>query len=935
VRLFVRSRNTLGMFNPAHLTPIPPFYPRRLGLALIVKALAAALFVVGFQPAAHVTHAANGSQKPTSWVWLDYISGTPDNGEGSFAGYLVLPTSRTLWIANTVGADVVLTLDGQEVYRGTESAQITLDDALPSVVAFHFNYRWQGAFPPRGHIGLFQEGLAGIRSIVSPWQFVTGNFASNIGFLHVVRVLSLVLMLLSLVFTVAALRLSRRLWLGLGLVFSLSLVVHLITLAEKFGNDPGIWTMATVWDNYVLMGRGWLAGTVPVGGQLYQQGNFIYLGLLQQVIGPDLAGLYLFNTVIGSFGAVFVLLAGWALFDRATGYTAGIMTAAFAPLIHYQHTLQVVAPSALLLCILAAAVAGLYRWRHIVFAIAAGLAVGLAGVFQGTVLVLGLLPLWVVFLQKSLLRTKAIYSVAVLAAAAFVIAPITITNFRAGFHVLTANLADYQLFRSNNRNSMGLNTWMTPSEQLALARGDDQNWMQALLRDTQHDRWRIVELTIRRIALFWDFVEHSDSGMTDYVTTGLDVSPTLRLLSLGGAANFRVLMILASVGLAVGVWGRRQRWAALTVAAGLLIYMAALAGFYVIGRVRLPAVPFVILLAAVGLTVGYRALRWGTRAERIALLGAIAAALTVTWLADTLANTLPRPELISANQLPADLVPVEGVYNNEIKLLGYAFYETDGQSGGYLTFELFWLALAQPSKDYVTTVRFVNTRTQAIDHHYNFTLGAQGDPDWPSTRWTPGDILQERYFITLPIVEADDLPAYHLVVGLYSTGDEQLATLTDANVEVADDHLRLTGLGLSNEPVSKASTDEPVLVWADMLALQSVDCQANQAGVTLEMIWFIRQRPTRDKRLFVHVLSGDSVVAQRDAWPQADVPIDAWRARTRYTTTWQFEEVTGPVTIRLGFYDSFTQERWPITASNELAVQDNYVEFACAGRLGG
>jgi hypothetical protein len=790
-----------------------PFYPRRLYAAFGLLVLAGALYVIGFQPSVNVTHDAKGLHQKTLWVWLDYISVAPniDDGEGRFEGRLLLPASHILWIENTAGADLVLTLNGREVYHGGDTARLTLDSSLPAVVPFQLDYSWNGAFPPQGHIALALEGIAGIRTVVAPWSLVAGDIPADFDLLHVIRILFLLVGLAALVVLTASLRLSRRSWWIMAAVLGLSLAVHLISLSEKFANDPGVWTMTTIYDNYVLMGRGWLAGATPIGGQVYQQGNFIYLGLLQQIIGPNLQGLYLFNTIVGSFGAIFALLAGWALFDWQTGTLAGVMTALFAPLIHYQQTLQVVAPSVLFMCMLAATVAGLYRWRQPLFAVTSGILIGLAGVFQGTILVLGALPLLALLMQNASLRAKAAYGALVVISAALTIMPITVTNFNAGFHVLTANLADYQMFRSNNRDSTGMNTYMTQSEQLAMARGDNVDWLKALQRDVARNPLHIAELTVRRVALFWDSNEHSDSGMTDYVTTGVDVSLTLRFLSLAGQANFRILMSLALVGVVLGVRVSSQRRTTLLVGAGVALYIAALALFYVIGRVRAPVAPFVILLAALGVVSGYRLLRERRRSALLWLAATLVGVLAVALLMDTLVNNLPRPELVSASQLPAELVATQSTYNDEIKLLGYAFYDTNAKPGGYVTFELYWQALRQPSHDYVVTVRFINTRTQSIDTIDNYTLGAQGAPVWTSTQWHPGDILDEQYLIKLPEKPAPDAPAYKLMIGLYAPEDKQLATLTDANAETQDNHLRLTALSFQHQNVSAALDDQPLL----------------------------------------------------------------------------------------------------------------------------
>ena len=83
----------------------------------------------------------------------------------------------------------------------------------------------------------------------------------------------------------------------------------------------------------------------------------------------------------------------------------------------------------------------------------------------------------------------------------------------------------------------------------------------------------------------------------------------------------------------------------------------------------------------------------------------------------------------------------------------------------------------------------------------------------------------------------------------------------------------------------------------------------------LETTWLARARPSRDAKLFVHVMDASGeLVAQSDGNLVAD---------SRLPTTWEPgevlvdrralflpEEFDGPLTVRLGFYDPDTGARW-------------------------
>ncbi len=577
-----------------------PIRPRRLWMALVFFILATGCFIAGFWPTANVKLTTN-RQITTSWVWLDQIMPEGSVNGGRFEGYVRLPASRVFWLENNGAAYLKFQLNGQVVYEGNGSPEIDLDAALPAVVPFALDYQVDNAdaFPPDGKIALLQATL-GIHYPVPAWRFVQGPVSPDVAG-DVARLLAVIFGLAAFILAVSAFHLSRRTWLIFALILLVALAARLVTLHEKFVNDPGLWTMAKVWDNYASMGRGWLAGSTPVGGNIYQQGTFIYLGMVQSAIGPNLATLYIWNTVLGAFAALFLAAAAWMLFGRTTGIVAGLLTALFAPLIHYQQTLQDTSPVTLLLCMMVFSLAVLYRERNlsltILFALLYGLCGGLAGTLRSSVLVLLALPVVLfVFQGKSWLLRMGL-SALVAFTAALCILPITITNFDAGYHVLTANLADYQLFRSNNLDSTGVNTFLTQSEQLAIARR--QSWMNALKGEIDRAPAHLLELIVRRIALFWEPYEMSDSGMVDYEQTGLQVSPTLNALALNEGINTQVMMTLAVIGLGLAWLNHRNRGAALLLGGGMGLYIASLALFYVIGRVRIPSLSFVLPLAAV------------------------------------------------------------------------------------------------------------------------------------------------------------------------------------------------------------------------------------------------------------------------------------------------------------------------------------------------
>ena len=289
---------------------------------------------------------------------------------------------------------------------------------------------------------------------------------------------------------------------------------------------------------------------------------------------------------------------------------------------------------------------------------------------------------------------------------------------------------------------------------------------------------------------------------------------------------------------------------------------------------------------------------------------------------------LPRPAFTSADDLPGDFVPVQATYQDEIRLIGYAGYDSNLASDGYLVIELFWEALRRPAADYVVTFRWQNTQTGAIERVVNTQLGTHSTPQRLPTSWPAGTIYYERYLFDLPALEADAPLTFDLLVGLYDEAAQTLLPVTAADHAVSDNHLRLTGAGGWPEDVASAENPPSQVVWNDALSLTEVTCTVDEDGLTLTLDWLTQARPAQAWHVFIHARAGDTTLAQHDAPPVPPHPTDSWRAGVALQTTWQEPSVTGPATILLGFYDPFTLARVPITRS-ELASDNDAVSFDC------
>jgi hypothetical protein len=124
-------------------------------------------------------------------------------------------------------------------------------------------------------------------------------------------------------------------------------------------------------------------------------------------------------------------------------------------------------------------------------------------------------------------------------------------------------------------------------------------WYRAALAHAAEDPAFALRALARKVALFWNDFEISDSQ--DQYLLERD-SPVLRLPLLG----FGVLLPLAALGVVTALRRRRRSWSpadrpAVALLAGFaLVYSATVVAFFVFARYRIQVVPALLPLAALG-----------------------------------------------------------------------------------------------------------------------------------------------------------------------------------------------------------------------------------------------------------------------------------------------------------------------------------------------
>jgi hypothetical protein len=137
--------------------------------------------------------------------------------------------------------------------------------------------------------------------------------------------------------------------------------------------------------------------------------------------------------------------------------------------------------------------------------------------------------------------------------------------------------------------------------------------------------------------------------------------------------------------------------------------------------------------------------------------------------------------------------PLAYILGERIELVGYDLPSNPPLSGEPLAVTLYWRALAEMDEDYVV---FVHLLSENESEHatQDGTPYAQGDGppldnDYPTSYWSPGEVLADTHTVPLE----GDLPRdARLLVGLYRLADgTRLPAYTAAGERIPDDAIRL------------------------------------------------------------------------------------------------------------------------------------------------
>ncbi|MGQ9903838.1 MAG: ArnT family glycosyltransferase [Anaerolineae bacterium] len=398
---------------------------------------------------------------------------------------------------------------------------------------------------------------------------------------------------------------------------------------------------------------------------------------------------------------------------------------------------------------------------------------------------------------------------------------------------------------------------------------------------------------------YWGLFGAVNIPMADWIYVALDVA-----------------LILAGAGLALSSLRRMRAWrqaglsaihardiAALMCLGALAVALAALARWTSItlasqGRLLFPVITVIAGFMAVGLArfwildFGFWPIRHmqypipGTRSAirayaqaglRLALLALPAGLAALTLLAPFVyiqpAYAAP-PRLSDESQLPEDMQRVEMRFGDAIRWIGYKVERARIEPGGELAVTLYWQGLQPiPANDSAFVRLFGRDDAQvALLDTY------PGGGMWQTTRWTPGEIIVDRY--RLHISDVVSTPAaLRMDVGFWNFDTKVFLPAYDgAGQPIGRPRHEVAAVVQSAEYATPNTqySNAPHLSHAMPISLT-----ARQEGQQLivAMRWLATQDFSEEFTIFMHLLDdAGALIAQADGpADNNNFPIRWWR----------------------------------------------------------
>ena len=393
-------------------------------------------------------------------------------------------------------------------------------------------------------------------------------------------------------------------------IFTVALLVRILYLAESSENPTFFYPIVDSHTYHTMAAE--LAGTGRMDSTYFWQPFFypFFLSIVYRLAGPSVLAAKLLQILLGSATCSLSYLLGRQVFSRAVGITAGLITAFYGPLIFYETELIAAGWSAfwaVALCLLLLRVA---KHPTIKCSLLLGLCSVLAIITRPTFLPFCAAAwIWLSWrwIRQIGLSRRALLTTALVIGFTVVAVPLGMCFKRAtGRFTILPYSAGINMYIGNNPNS---------SRTLIIRPGWE--WMQLVKQPERQgieDPWGAQAYFLRQVRQYLindpaeftagigrktlQFVSSREipRNIDPYLFARWSLVLSILNLKVGGfGLAFGLLLPLAMIGLI-------SRWREVPVPIWLmlLLYPAAVITVFVSGRYRVPVIPVMAVMAAVG-----------------------------------------------------------------------------------------------------------------------------------------------------------------------------------------------------------------------------------------------------------------------------------------------------------------------------------------------
>jgi hypothetical protein len=213
-----------------------------------------------------------------------------------------------------------------------------------------------------------------------------------------------------------------------------------------------------------------------------------------------------------------------------------------------------------------------------------------------------------------------------------------------------------------------------------------------------------------------------------------------------------------------------------------------------------------------------------------------------------------------------------------------------GYQSGEQNLVLYWRVHEPPEEDYASYVHFFDAELRPLGQVDKQAM-AEGSFIFPTSHWMEGQVVQD-IFTAVPPSTA------YVRTGMYTQLDETIQPFGRAVV------FTLQSPSLEDVPNRlDVSLGEQVMLWG-------YEIGQGEQEFWIALYWGSLDEVSQDYTVFVHVVKGEQIVAQRDRQPLGGFyPTSMWREGEIIVDVYSLPSPLADAEIRVGLYDSHTMQR--------------------------